>query len=143
MAKKRRKSALIRQGAQMTTFGGDKAKANLKVLFPQAQIIPTRNGNIKIEYKPNFATKFNANLNKSQAFLDNKVIIELQRYVSKKYGVQEMSIRYASYPRKWESTYCSTLCRISSLLKTYTKTCRASWNSTLGTYGRRQKSIYF
>ena len=142
MAKKRRKTVLIRKGAQMTTFGGDKAKANLKVLFPQAQIIPTKNGNIKIEYKPNFKTKFNANLNRSQVFLDNKVIIALQGYVSKKYGVQEMSIRYASYPRKWKSAYRSSLCRIPSIFKAYSKTCRTSWYSTLGAYGCRQKSIY-
>ena len=71
--------------------------ANLKVLFPQAQVIQTGKGTIKIEYKPNFKTKFNANLNKEQVFLDNKVIMELQRYVSKKTGTQEASIRYGSY----------------------------------------------
>lgn len=138
MARKRRTTALIRKGAQMATFGGDKGKANLKVLFPQAQIIRTRMGNLKIEYKPNFKTWFNANLNKSQAFLDNKVIIALQRYVSKKYGVQEMSIRYASYARKWTCSHWSTLRRISSIFKTYQKTCWTSWNASLGKNGCRQ-----
>lgn len=72
------------------------AVGNLKVLFPQAKVYSTKNGNIKIEYNPNFVNKFNNNLNKEQVFLDNKVIMQLQRYVSKKYGIQEASIRYGS-----------------------------------------------
>jgi hypothetical protein len=72
------------------------AVANLKVLFPQATVYSTKNGSIKIEYNSNFVNKFNNNLNKGQVFLDNKVIMALQRYVSKKYGIQEASIRYGS-----------------------------------------------
>ena len=100
MAKnKKKKSVLIRKKNQMYAFGATQqdALANLKVLFPQSTIYKTKQGNFKVEYKPNFKTHFNANLNKEQAFLDNKVIIELQKYVSKKYGVQEQSIRYGSY----------------------------------------------
>jgi hypothetical protein len=85
-------------------------KANLEVKFPQGRIYlketsqTLKGGIVKIKIKPYFEPNamyqkyFNNNLDKTQIFLDNKVIIALQRYVSKKYGVQEMSIRVGSDP---------------------------------------------
>ena len=72
----------------------------LKVEFPQGRIYVTDGGNGKayIEYNKNYVNKFNNNLNKSQVFLDNKVIMYLQEYVSYKHGVQEKSIRLTSDP---------------------------------------------
>jgi len=80
----------------------------LMVSFPQGSIflsqvgIVSKSGNTRIsvkpyiKYNPSYQNYFNNGLNKTQVFLDNKVIIALQRYVSKKYGVQEMSIRLSS-----------------------------------------------
>lgn len=72
----------------------------LKVEFPQGKIYVSQNGNGKayIEYNKNYVNKFNNNLNKEQVFLDNKVIMFLQEYVSYKYGVQAKSIRLTSDP---------------------------------------------
>ena len=70
----------------------------LKVEFPQGKIYVSQNGNGKayIEYNKSYGNKFNNNLNKEQVFLDNKVIMFLQEYVSYKYGVQAKSIRLTS-----------------------------------------------
>ena len=72
----------------------------LKVEFPQGRIYVTDGGNGKayIEYNKSYVNKFNNNLNKEQVFLDNKVIMFLQEYVSYKYGTQEKSIRITSNP---------------------------------------------
>lgn len=72
----------------------------LKVEFPQGKIYVSqgRNGNAYIEYNKSYVNKFNNNLNKEQVFLDNKVIMFLQDYVSYKYGVQAKSIRLTSDP---------------------------------------------
>ena len=72
----------------------------LKVEFPQGKIYVSqgRNGNAYIEYNKSYVNKFNNNLNKEQVFLDNKVIIYLQEYVSYKSGTQEKSIRLTSDP---------------------------------------------
>ena len=72
----------------------------LKVEFPQGRIYVSQNGNGKayIEYNKSYVNKFNNNLNKEQVFLDNKVIMFLQEYVSYKYGVQAKSIRLTSDP---------------------------------------------
>lgn len=72
----------------------------LKVEFPQGKIYVSQNGNGKayIEYNKSYVNKFNNNLNKEQVFLDNKVIMFLQEYVSYKYGVQAKSIRLTSDP---------------------------------------------
>lgn len=72
----------------------------LKVEFPQGRIYVTDGGNGKayIEYNKNYVNKFNNDLNKTQVFLDNKVIMYLQEYVSYKTGTQEKSIRLTSDP---------------------------------------------
>lgn len=72
----------------------------LKVEFPQGKIYVSQNGNGRayIEYNKSYVNKFNNNLNKEQVFLDNKVIMFLQEYVSKKSGTQEKSIRLTSDP---------------------------------------------
>ena len=72
----------------------------LKVEFPQGKIYVSQNGNGKayIEYNKSYVNKFNNNLNKKQVFLDNKVIMYLQEYVSYKTGTQEKSIRLTSDP---------------------------------------------
>lgn len=82
-----------------SAFGDSPEKTynTLQVLFPQADVIKTKDGNIEIKYKPIAVKNFNSNLNKSQVFLDNKVIMELQKYVSLKYGFQMQSIRYGSF----------------------------------------------
>ena len=72
----------------------------LKVEFPQGRIYVTNDGKGKayIEYNKSYVNKFNNNLNKEQVFLDNKVIMYLQEYVSYKTGTQEKSIRLTSDP---------------------------------------------
>lgn len=76
------------------------AKDVLKVEFPQGKIYVTDDGKGKayIEYNKSYVNKFNNNLNKEQVFLDNKVIMFLQEYVSYKRGVQAKSIRLTSDP---------------------------------------------
>lgn len=76
------------------------AKDVLKVEFPQGKIYVSQGGNGKayIEYNKSYVNKFNNNLNKEQVFLDNKVIMFLQEYVSYKTGTQEKSIRLTSDP---------------------------------------------
>ena len=70
----------------------------LKVEFPQGKIYVSQNGKGKayIEYNKSYVNKFNNNLNKEQVFLDNKVIMYLQEYVSYKTGTQAKSIRLTS-----------------------------------------------
>ena len=70
----------------------------LKVEFPQGKIYVSQGGNgtAYIEYNKSYVNKFNNDLNKTQVFLDNKVIMYLQDYVSYKYGVQAKSIRLTS-----------------------------------------------
>ena len=74
------------------------AKDVLKVEFPQGRIYVTNDGKGKayIEYNKSYVNKFNNDLNKTQVFLDNKVIMHLQEYVSYKHGVQAKSIRLTS-----------------------------------------------
>lgn len=70
----------------------------LKVEFPQGKIYVSQGGNgtAYIEYNNSYVNKFNTDLNKTQVFLDNKVIMHLQEYVSYKHGVQAKSIRLTS-----------------------------------------------
>ena len=70
----------------------------LKVEFPQGKIYVSQNGKGKayIEYNKSYVNKFNNDLNKTQVFLDNKVIMYLQEYVSYKSGTQAKSIRLTS-----------------------------------------------
>lgn len=72
----------------------------LKVEFPQGKIYVVDGGKGKayIEYNKSYVNKFNNNLNKEQVFLDNKVIMFLQEYVSYKTGTQAKSIRLTSDP---------------------------------------------
>ena len=72
----------------------------LKVEFPQGKIYVSQGGNgtAYIEYNKSYVNKFNNDLNKTQVFLDNKVIMFLQEYVSYKTGTQEKSIRLTSDP---------------------------------------------
>ena len=74
------------------------AKDVLKVEFPQGRIYVTDGGNgtAYIEYNKSYVNKFNNDLNKTQVFLDNKVIMYLQEYVSYKTGTQAKSIRLTS-----------------------------------------------
>ena len=76
------------------------AKDVLKVEFPQGKIYVSQNGKGKayIEYNKSYVNKFNNDLNKTQVFLDNKVIMFLQEYVSYKSGTQAKSIRLTSDP---------------------------------------------
>lgn len=76
------------------------AKDVLKVEFPQGRIYVSQGGNGKayIEYNKSYVNKFNNDLNKTQVFLDNKVIMHLQEYVSYKSGTQAKSIRLTSDP---------------------------------------------
>ena len=69
--------------------------ATLEVKFPQSQKVGNDG---TLNYNASFTRKFNENLNKSQVFLDNKVIMFLQEYVSYKTGTQEKSIRLTSNP---------------------------------------------
>ena len=72
----------------------------LKVEFPQGKIYVSQGGNgtAYIEYNKSYVNKFNNDLNKTQVFLDNKVIMYLQEYVSYKTGTQAKSIRLTSDP---------------------------------------------
>lgn len=74
------------------------AKKVLRVEFPQGKIYVSegKNGKAYIEYNKSYVNEFNNNLNKLQVFHDNKVIMYLEQYVSKKTGTQEKSIRLAS-----------------------------------------------
>lgn len=73
-----------------------------KVTFPQGKIY-VKQGNGKdiinsayIVWDPSYQNKINSNFNQMQVFLDNKVVMYLQEYVSKKTGTQEKSIRLAT-----------------------------------------------
>ena len=70
----------------------------LKVEFPQGKIYVSKGGQGKayIEYNKSYVNKFNNNLNKTQVYLDNKVVNELQKYVSYDSGTQAKSIRLAT-----------------------------------------------
>ena len=67
----------------------------LEITFPKGTIT-TKNGKCTVTYNTNWVNKFNNNLNRIQVFVDNKVIINLQDYVSYKTGTQAKSIRLAS-----------------------------------------------
>ena len=69
-----------------------------KVKFPQGDIIISKNGSgtAKLVYNKDYVNKFNNELNKVQVFVDNKVIMNLQDYVSYKTGTQAKSIRLTS-----------------------------------------------
>ena len=66
------------------------------VSFPQGDIFISKNGRARIVKNKSYENKFNNNLNKMQYFLDNRIVLELQRYVSKDTGAQEISIRLST-----------------------------------------------
>lgn len=68
----------------------------INIKFPKGQIITTKDGKYELKYNQNYVNEFNDNMNKTQMFLDNKVIMNLQEYVSYKTRTQEASIRLAS-----------------------------------------------
>ena len=82
---------------------------SLRVEFPQGKIYVKQSSGGKdiidsayIEWNQSYNAKLNRNFNQTQMFLDNKVVQELQPYVSKKTGVQELSIRLRSVPGSGE-----------------------------------------
>lgn len=70
-------------------------KNNIQINFPKSFLV-SRNPNVYLEYDTGFINKFNNNLLLLQKYLDNEVIIQLQAYVSKDTGAQELSIRNSS-----------------------------------------------
>ena len=73
---------------------GNKSKP--KVKFPAKQIIKTSNGIATLTYNPNYKATFEEKMWLTQKYLDNKVIMHLQEYVSYKSGTQAKSIRISS-----------------------------------------------
>ena len=73
---------------------GNKSKP--KVKFPTKQIIKTSNGIATLTYNPNYKATFEEKMWLTQKYLDNKVIMHLQEYVSYKSGTQAKSIRLTS-----------------------------------------------
>lgn len=67
------------------------------VTFPYGYV-KSSDGKLTLKYNANAVNRLQKNLNETQIFLDNKVIIYLQQYVSKKEGIQEASIRLSSLP---------------------------------------------
>ena len=67
----------------------------LTVNFPLGSV-KSSDGKLVLKYNSLAVRKFQNNLDKTQIFLDNKVIMNLEKYVSKKVGVQEASIRLSS-----------------------------------------------
>lgn len=66
------------------------------ISFPQGDIYISKNRRARIDKNKSYENKFNNNLNKLQYYLDNKIVAELQRYVSKDTGAQEKSIRLST-----------------------------------------------
>ena len=64
-----------------------------KVYFEQG-----KNGSAYLEYSKGYESKFNGNLDTTQKYFDNLVTTYLMEYVSKKTGVQELSIKISSVP---------------------------------------------
>lgn len=73
--------------------------SNLKVDFPMGKIYVMQNkkgdmiNSAYIEWNQSYENKLNKNFDQVQIYTDNLVVSNLQRYVSKKTGVQEKSIR--------------------------------------------------
>ena len=68
----------------------------LKVEFPKGKIYLDSENNAYLEYDKSYINKFNVDINRVQAFLDETVARNLSAYVSLKTGVQSMSIVLAS-----------------------------------------------
>ncbi len=70
------------------------------ITFPYGKIYFEKGeyGSAYLEYSKKYENKFNGNLDTMQKYFDNLVITFLMEYVSKKTGVQELSIRASSVP---------------------------------------------
>lgn len=66
---------------------------NFSISFPQGDIFVSKSGTARIIKNKSYENRFNNNLNKLQVYTDNKVVQELQQYVTKDTGAQELSIR--------------------------------------------------
>ena len=68
--------------------------------FPYGKIYfeKGKEGTAYLEFNQSYAKKFNGNLDTMQKYLDNMVANNLMEYVSKKTGVQELSIKVSSIP---------------------------------------------
>lgn len=64
--------------------------------FPKGNVYVSKNGKAYIKYNKNYVNKFNNNLDKTQAYLDETVARYLSAYVSFKTGTQAKSIVLAS-----------------------------------------------
>lgn len=68
----------------------------LKAEFPKGKIYLDKDNMAYIVYNDKYVNKFNNDLNKVQAYIDETVAKELSGYVSFKTGVQEKSIILAT-----------------------------------------------
>ena len=68
----------------------------LKAKFPKGKIYLDKDNMAYIVYSDKYVNKFNNDLNKVQAYIDETVAKELSGYVSFKTGVQEKSIILAT-----------------------------------------------
>lgn len=68
--------------------------------FPYGKIyfIEGKQGSAYLEYNKAGMNKLNKNIDSMQEYFDNLVAINLMEYVSKKTGVQELSIKISSVP---------------------------------------------
>lgn len=78
-----------------------------RVSFPLGKINMNTQGSelIKdayLQWNPSYENKLNINFDNTQKFIDNKVIMYLQEYVSWKTGTQAKSIRLSSKPGSGE-----------------------------------------
>lgn len=70
------------------------------IKFPYGKIyfMQGKAGSAYLEYEKGYESKFNGALDSTQKYFDNLVAIHLMEYVSKKTGVQELSIKISSVP---------------------------------------------
>ena len=70
------------------------------IKFPYGKIyfIEGKEGSAYLEYSKGYENKFNGDLDTMQKYFDNLVAINLMEYVSKRTGVQELSIKISSVP---------------------------------------------
>ena len=71
---------------------------HIKFPYGKVYFIQGKEGSAYLEYNKSGMNKFNGNLDSMQKYFDNLVAINLMEYVSKKTGVQELSIKISSVP---------------------------------------------
>ena len=71
---------------------------HIKVPYGKIYFEKGKEGSAYLEFNKAYFNKFNGNLDTMQKYLDNLVAINLMEYVSKKTGVQELSIKISSIP---------------------------------------------